>query len=439
MARRKSRAPSRMRTVWRWPPRRRTTKKSPRSSFPPYAFGAFHVTGPDGFTLTGGRLRHVGSSEGLPFGTIPFPYLGFIVSLLVASGLCALGWLLIRHTRRLAKAARSDQDWQGTALLSKKDLPFLVVSGLIVLTFTGSAPPLHMWDSTWYVRTAVHLRELFTTHAYPIYRSPGYPLFIWFLRKLMGPGYGLILVQELLFFLTAFLLFKVVDYLTRGGRLAAWLTGLLYLLNPLNLFFSQFIQPESLWRDLMVVWAFSLVLVMRRNLWGVVLGGGCLGFLWLSRASALPSVLLCVVVGSVVAARRISLIKYLLTVGFVISLIYSPYYLYLRAVGTKSQSYFAALHHSLSFRVFERTLDESAPCFAGSRREVTGSFDWSIPWMKGAFRDPAQCHGSVGRGSLEEGRCLRELRIRSQLPALSPGAVGCAPTAGWGASCGVPP
>ena len=360
-------------------------------SVPPYAFGKFYIIGPEGFLLNQGSLKRIKSSEQLPFGEIPFPFFSFFITLIVSFLLSLAGFFFIRHSIFLFKQECSNKPKRDTPFFSLKDFWFLLVSGLTVMTFTGSVPPIHMFDSMFYTETAARIYELFSTFMYAPYRNPGYMIFIWLTRKLMGPGYGLILVQEFLFFITAFLLFKTVEYFTQGNSFAAWCAGLIYIFNPLNLIYSQFIQPEGFWRDLIIIWAFSLILVMKRKNWAGLVSGIALGILLLSRNSALPSIILFVAIGSLVAWRRIPLRKYLPMTIILIVLIYSPYYFYLHVSKTQSQAYVSSLHHFGQFSLYNRTLDVSSSCFTDFQEDFAIQLDKGLnllPWMKEGFFSP---------------------------------------------------
>jgi hypothetical protein len=355
---------------------------------PPYAFGSYEIKGPAGFQLIKSTLSHINSTQTIPWGKIPFPYLSLMMTIIASATILILFYCLIRYIISLFRDYQPDLNWNGFPFFARNDWIFLIISGLTILTFTGSVPPISMWDSTGYVETANNLHKLFSTFTYPVYRSPGYAIFIWLARKLMGPGYGLILVQELLFFITSFLLYKTVEHFTRGNRLAAWTAGLLYILNPLNLIYSQFIQPEGMWRDLLVIWAFSLVLIMKRSTWGVILGGAALGILWLSRNSAVPSILLCVSIGALAAWKKISLNKYFAIIAVIILLLYAPYFIYLRAAGTMNQAYFRVLQNVGSFVTGNNTLDTSTTCFSNFQRDFAERSNDSLPWMKISFFSP---------------------------------------------------
>jgi hypothetical protein len=355
---------------------------------PAYAFGTYDVMGPEGFNIINATVKHSGNNRNIPYGSIAFPLSALIFSLVTSLLLIFIFAYLINHLVWILRQYPMDGGLirQVTPFFSGKDFSFLLISGTLIFTFTGSVPPIHMLDSVYYVDTASELSKLLSTFMYPPYRSPGYMIFIWLTKSLMGPGYGLILVQQALFFVTAFLVFKTVEHFTHGKGYVAWIAALLYLLNPINLIFSQFIQPEGLWRDLIVFWAFSLVLLLRKNRYASACGGIALGLLWLSRSSALPSIILMVCASLLIAWGNVSLKRHLIITASIIVLLYSPYFIYLRLAGTKSLSYYAAFHHSLSFLFFDRTLDTATPCFKDFRldfyRYDIEKLPYAMPWMQ---------------------------------------------------------
>jgi hypothetical protein len=179
-----------------------------------------------------------------------------------------------------------------------------------------------------------------------------------------------------------------VEFFSRGSRLAAWGAGVLFVLNPLNLIYSQFIQPEGLWRDLIVIWVFSLVLLLQRKKWAVFLGAASLGVLWLSRNSALPSLLLMTTVGGLAAWKRITIWRYLVITAAVIGVINAPYGLYLRLAGTYSQTYFMVWQSVGSFLARPRSLDRYTPCFGDFQVDFTQQTSTTLPWMKTPLFSP---------------------------------------------------
>ena len=355
---------------------------------PAYAFGTYDVIGPEGFSIINATVKHLGNSRNIPYGSLTFPLSALIFSLASSLLLIFIFAYLINHLVWIVRQYKMGGGLirQVTPFFSGKDFSFLLISGALILTFTGSVPPIHMLDSVYYVDTASELKTLFSTFMYPPYRSPGYMIFIWLTKRLMGPGYGLILVQQALFFITTVLVFKIVEHFTHGKGYIAWIAALLYLLNPINLIFSHFIQPEGLWRDLIVFWTFSLVLLLRKNRYASACGGIALGLLWLSRSSALPSIILMVCASLLIAWGSVSLKRHLIITTSIILLLYSPYFIYLRLAGTKSLSYYAAFHHSLSFIFFDRTLDTATPCFKDFRldfyRYNIDKLPYSMPWMQ---------------------------------------------------------
>ncbi len=177
--------------------------------------------------------------------------------------------------------------WYVLALLVILSIRFILIG---ILIHNDTSPSLPQ-DPLQYKIIAVNIYEhgRFTLDVsdpnnHDLLRPPLYPLFLGFFIKMDHSGYLAVFVQQILSFLTTFLVYLLLLYLTKRKNVSA-LLSLVFFIWPYDIVWSRMTMSEPLFVFLLV--ASIYVILKRQDRKGDIIAGLLTGAMLLTRVQGL--------------------------------------------------------------------------------------------------------------------------------------------------------
>lgn len=168
-----------------------------------------------------------------------------------------------------------------------------LVAALAQLTYFRAVPVIVWPDSVRYVNLGEGFFRILEAGQWDLWTTPGYPLFVWLLTRVVHTVEIVILSQHILAIVTCMLVLMIGHALV--GRRAGMVGALLVALDPMRHYYAQALLSESLAEFLIVAGFVSLVAAMQMARFPGFLGwralvGLLLGLAALVRPNLAPAI-----------------------------------------------------------------------------------------------------------------------------------------------------
>ncbi|MBN2144780.1 MAG: glycosyltransferase family 39 protein [Candidatus Aureabacteria bacterium] len=126
--------------------------------------------------------------------------------------------------------------------------------------------PFYSPDSQSYLTASLSLEKnhsFYASSSPEIFRTPGYPLFLYLIKQIHHSSHTIILIQILISLLSLYLLFCIVSKFI--SEKAAFISSVLYCLDPLSNLYTLKIMPETLFTFFILFFLQTILLAGKTN------------------------------------------------------------------------------------------------------------------------------------------------------------------------------